>query len=66
MPSEAQDQPTDPAWDPDDIRYNTIRWLTEANGGGFLEAQIEWDPRTGEIFRGGVLIDSDFVRYSKF
>jgi len=63
---EVQDQPTDPAWDPDDIRYNTIRWLTEANGGGFLEAQIEWDPRTGEIFRGGVLIDSDFVRYSKF
>lgn len=60
------DQPNDPSWDPDDIRYNTIRWLTESNGGGFLEAQIEWDPRTGEIFRGGVLIDSDFMRYGKF
>ena len=60
------DQPNDPSFDPDDIRYNTIRWLTEANGGGFLEAQIEWDPRTGEIFRGGVLIDSDFMRYGKF
>jgi len=63
---QVQDQPNDPNWDPDDVRYNTIRWLTEANGGGFLEAQIEWDPRSGEIFRGGVLIDSDFVRYSKF
>ena len=60
------DQPNDPNFDPDDIRYNTIRWLTESNGGGFLEAQIEWDPRTGEIFRGGVLIDSDFMRYGKF
>ncbi len=60
------DQPNDPAWDPDDIRYNTIRWLTEANSGGFAEAQIEWDPRTGEIFRSGVLIDSDMMRYGKF
>jgi len=61
-----RDQPNDPNWDPDDIRYNTIRWLTEANGGGFAEAQIEWDPRTGEIFRGGVLIGSDMTRYEKF
>lgn len=60
---QVQDQPADPAWDADDIRYNTIRWLTEANGGGFAEAQLEWDPRTGEVFRGGVLIDSDIVRY---
>jgi len=59
------DQPNDPNWDPDDIRYNTIRWLTEANSGGFAEAQIEWDPRTGEIFRGGVLIDADIMRFGK-
>jgi hypothetical protein len=63
---QVQDQPADPNWDPDDIRYNTIRWLTEANGGGFAEAQIEWDPRTGEIFRSGVLIDADIMRYGKF
>jgi hypothetical protein len=60
---QVQDQPSDPNWDPDDIRYNTIRWLTEANGGGFAEAQIEWDPRTGEIFRSGVLIDADIMRF---
>lgn len=63
---QVQDQPSDPNWDPDDIRYNTIRWLTEANDGGFAEAQIEWDPRTGEIFRSGVLIDADLMRYGKF
>jgi hypothetical protein len=62
---QVQDQPNDPAFDPDDIRYNTIRWLTEANGGGFAEAQIEWDPRTGEIFRSGVLIDSDMMRFTQ-
>ncbi len=60
-----QDQPDDPNFDPDDIRYNPVRWLTEANGGGFAEAQIEWDPRTGEIFRSGILIDADLMRYGK-
>jgi hypothetical protein len=60
-----QEQPNDPNFDPDDIRYNTIRWLTEANGGGFAEAQIEWDPRTGEIFRSGILLDSDLMRSEK-
>ncbi len=61
-----QDQPDDPNFDADDIRYNPVRWLTESNGGGFAEAQIEWDPRTGEIFRSGILLDSDLMRYGKF
>lgn len=60
---QVQDQPTDPDFDPDDIRYNMIRWLTEANSGGFAEAQITWDPRDGQIFRSGVMIDSDLVRF---
>ena len=57
------DQPADPNFDPDDIRYNVIRWLTQSNSGGFAEAQITWDPRDGQIFRSGVFIDSDLVRY---
>ncbi|HMD02235.1 MAG TPA: zinc-dependent metalloprotease [Candidatus Baltobacteraceae bacterium] len=59
---QVQEQPNDPAFDPDDIRYNTIRWLTEANSGGFAEAQFEFDPRTGEIFRTGILIDADLIQ----
>lgn len=55
------DQPSDPNWDPDDVRYNVVRWITQAHEGGFSEAQIVWDPRTGEILRGGVIIDSDLV-----
>ncbi|MDB5070610.1 MAG: hypothetical protein JWM87_1721, partial [Candidatus Eremiobacteraeota bacterium] len=58
-----QDQPKDADFDPDDVRYNMIRWLTESNSGGFAEAQITWDPRTGQIFRAGVVVDSDLVRF---
>ena len=25
---EVRDQPNDPTWDPDDIRYSTVRWIT--------------------------------------
>jgi hypothetical protein len=63
---QVQDQPNDPNFDPDDMRYNPIRWLTDANGGGFAEAQLDWDPRTGQAFRSGILIDSDIVRGGKF
>lgn len=62
---QVQDQPTDPSYDPEDVRYNTIRWLTESTGTGFAAAQILWNPRTGEIFRGGVVIDSDLMRFGK-
>jgi len=39
-----------------------VRWLTESNGGGFAEAQIVADPRTGEEFHTGVLVDADLMQ----
>jgi hypothetical protein len=60
------DPPTDPAYDPDDIRYNVVRWVTNAVSDFGAEAQFVYDPRTGEIFRGGVLLDSNLVRNAKF
>ena len=63
---QVQDQPTDGTYDPDDIRFNVIRWVTDAVPDFGAEAQIVWDPRTGEIFRGGVLLDSGIVRRAKF
>ncbi|HEY9180890.1 MAG TPA: DUF5117 domain-containing protein, partial [Candidatus Baltobacteraceae bacterium] len=30
-------QPSDPNWDEDDIRYNTIHWLTQSNSGGYAQ-----------------------------
>lgn len=60
---EVRDQPDDPAWDEDDIRYNTIHWLTLSNGGGYAQAGIVYDPRTGEIVKASIVIDSDLVRF---
>jgi len=63
---QVKDPPADPAWDPDDIRYSVIRWVTDEESEFGAEAQIVWDPRTGEIFRGGVLLDSALGRAAKF
>lgn len=60
-----KDQPSDPNFDPDDMRYNVIRWLTEEQG-GFAEAQLLYNPYTGEMLKSGVVIDSDLMRYGKF
>lgn len=61
---QVQDQPDDPNWDPDDIRYNTVIWMTESNGGGYAAENPIWDPRTGQEFRTNIIIDSDIMQYS--
>jgi hypothetical protein len=55
---EVKDQPDDPNWDPDDIRYNVVRWVTEAYPSFGAEAQWVYDPRTGQLFHSGILIDA--------
>jgi len=62
---EVRDQPNDPNFDPDDIRYNVIRWLAEVNG-GFAEAQLLYNPYTGEMVKAGVVVDSDLMRFANF
>jgi hypothetical protein len=58
-----KDQPDDPNWDPDDIRYNTVHWLTQAYGGGYAQAGLVWDPRTGELIHTSIVIDADLARF---
>lgn len=58
-----KDQPDDPAWDPDDIRYNTVHWLTQAYDGGYAQAGLVWDPRTGEMIHTSIVIDADLVQF---
>jgi len=53
------DQPNDPNWDPDDIRYNVLRWVTEFSPSFGADSQTLYDPRTGEEFRTGILISAD-------
>jgi hypothetical protein len=56
---EVRDQPDDPNWDPDDIRYNVLRWVTEAQASFGADSQTLYDPRTGQEFRTGILISAD-------
>jgi hypothetical protein len=58
-----KDQPDDPDWDADDIRYNTVHWLTLAYGGGYAQAGLVWDPRTGEMIHTSIVIDADLMRF---
>ena len=53
-----QNQPNDPAFDPDDYRYNVIRWLNEAQAGFGADSQTLFDPRTGEEIRTGVIVSA--------
>ncbi len=52
-------QPADPSWDPDDIRYNVLRWVTEAHSSFGADSQTLFNPLTGEEFRTGILISAD-------
>ena len=61
---EVKDQPNDPNFDPDDMRYNVVRWLAETDG-GFAEAQLLYNPYTGEMLKSGIVIDSDLMRHGK-
>ncbi len=56
---QVRDQPDDPAWDVDDIRYNVLRWVTEYRPSFGADSQTLFDPRTGEEFRTGILISAD-------
>jgi hypothetical protein len=56
---QVRDQPDDPNWDADDIRYNVIRWVTEARPSFGADSQTLYDPRTGQEFRTGILLSGD-------
>jgi hypothetical protein len=58
-----RDQPSDPTWDPDDIRVNVVHWLTQAYNGGYAQAGTVFDPRTGQILKTSIVIDADLVRF---
>ncbi len=49
---------SDPNYDPDDIRYNPIRWVTEAMPSFGADSQTLYDPRTGQEFRTGILVSA--------
>jgi hypothetical protein len=52
-------QPDDPNFDPENIRYNTFRWMT-ANA-GFAMGPSRVDPRTGQILDADIIFDAGFL-----
>jgi hypothetical protein len=62
---EVRDQPDDPNWDPDDVRYSTVRWITSDHPIFSAYGPSIADPRTGEIIRVEIVIDGETMRAVK-
>ena len=50
-------------WDPEDVRYNTFRWITA--GAGFAMGPSRVNPTTGQILDADIIFDADFVQFWK-
>jgi hypothetical protein len=50
-------------FDPEDMNYNTFRWITM--GAGFAMGPSRANPLTGEILDADIIFDADLVRFWK-
>jgi len=57
---EVRGQPDDAEWDPEDINYNTFRWITSS--AGFAMGPSRVNPTTGEILDADIIFDADFLQ----
>ncbi|NQT36127.1 MAG: zinc-dependent metalloprotease, partial [Planctomycetes bacterium] len=58
---EVRQQPDDAEWEPEDINYNTFRWIT--SGAGFAMGPSRVNPTTGEILDADIIFDADFLLF---
>jgi hypothetical protein len=56
---EVRQQPDDATWDPEDINYNSFRWIT--SNAGFAMGPSRVNPITGQILNASIIFDADFV-----
>ena len=57
---EARIQQDHETWDPEDARYNTIRWIV---GASFAIGPSRVDPLTGQILDADILVGESWIRY---
>jgi hypothetical protein len=57
---EVVQQREDEDWDPEDMNYNTLRWITTDTS--FAMGPSRANPLTGEILDADILFDADMVR----
>jgi hypothetical protein len=60
---EVRQQPNDADWDPEDVTYNTFRWIT--SGAGFAMGPSRVNPYTGQILDADIIFDADFLQFWK-
>jgi hypothetical protein len=60
---EVRQQEDSDDWDPEDIRYNTFRWITAS--AGFAMGPSRVNPSTGQILDADVIFDADFLQFWK-
>jgi len=58
---EVRQQPETTDWDPEDVNYNTFRWITA--GASFAMGPSRVNPRTGQILDADIIFDGDFLRF---
>ncbi len=58
---EVRQQPESTDWDPEDVNYNTFRWITA--GAGFAMGPSRVNPRTGQILDADIIFDADFLQF---
>ncbi|MFM8709263.1 MAG: DUF5117 domain-containing protein, partial [Planctomycetia bacterium] len=54
---EVRQQPDMTDWDPEDVNYNTFRWITA--GASFAMGPSRVNPRTGQILDADIIFDGD-------
>lgn len=60
---EVRQQRDDDDWDPEDVRYNTFRWITA--DAGFAMGPSRVNPLTGQILDADIIFDADFLTHWK-
>lgn len=50
-------------WDPEDVNYNTFRWITAS--AGFAMGPSRVNPHTGQILDADIIFDADFIQHWK-
>ena len=56
------DPPADPSFDPDDAKYNAVRWIDQDRASFVAATPHIADPLTGQILRAAVTIDGEALR----
>jgi hypothetical protein len=62
---EVRIQPDNADWDPADVRYNTVRWITSSVPSFGAMGPSRVNPLTGQILDADILIEAEAIRHAK-